>query len=185
MGFIAHKTHSLVQTCAVAPGFGRAHRHSSTRRLGASLVVFAFFSAFASVAPASDHLDSPATVANPQADVSDVYAWISSDGRQLNLAMTVLGHGFSDRVDYTLHVDSGKVFGHTSASTSIECHFAAANAAKCKLGNADSASGDASQIAGLEGRNHKFRVYAGLRDDPFYNNIKGLVSAYTAAGKAI
>jgi len=141
--------------------------------------------ALVTAARASDHLDSPATVANPQADVSDVYAWISSDGRQLNLAMTVLGHGLSDRVDYALHIDSGKIFGHTTASTSIECHFAAANAVKCKLGNADSASGDASELTGLEGRNHKFRVYAGLRDDPFYNNIKGLVSAYTAAGKAI
>ena len=157
----------------------------NARQLTAIVLATSLLTALATGARASDHLDSPATVANPQADVSDVYAWISPDGRRLNLVMTVLGHAFSDRVDYALHVDSGTVFGHTSASTSIECHFAAANAVKCKLGNADSASGDASQLAGLEGRNHKFRVYAGLRDDPFYNNIKGLVSAYTAASSAI
>ena len=33
--------------------------------------------------------------------------------------------------------------------------------------------------------NHRFRVYSGLRDDPFYNNIKGLLGAYGAASVAI
>src|ERR1700712_5151789 len=85
-------------------------------------------------AGASDHLDSPSTVADPQADISDVYGWISPEGRQLNLVMTIQGHTFSNRVQYTLHVDSGKVFGETSASTAIECRFDAANAVKCKVG---------------------------------------------------
>ncbi len=35
------------------------------------------------MARASDHLDSPATVANPQGDIGDVYAWTSPDGEQL------------------------------------------------------------------------------------------------------
>jgi len=138
-----------------------------------------------SMARASDHFDSPATVANPQADIGDVYAWISPEGRQLNLAMTIQGHTFSDKVQYALHIDSGKVFGHTSASTTIVCHFAAANAVNCKVGNADSASGDPTDPSGLEGRNHRFRVYAALRDDPFHNNLKGVLGAYAAASAAI
>jgi hypothetical protein len=99
--------------------------------------------------------------------------------------MTIQGHTFSDKVAYVLHVDSGKSFGHTTASTSIVCHFAAANAVKCNVGKADSVSGDPTNPAGLEGRNHRFRVYAALRDDPFYNNVKGLIGAYTAASTAI
>jgi hypothetical protein len=157
---------------------------SKTRYLSAVLLALAVFSAFASLARASDHLDSAVTVANPQADVSDVYAWVSPEGRQLNLVMTVQGHTFSNKVQYVLHIDSGKVFGQTSASTSIECRFDAANAVKCDLGKADSASGDPTNPAGLEGHNHRFRVYAGLRDDPFYNNIKGLLGAYQAATQA-
>jgi hypothetical protein len=137
------------------------------------------------MAHASDHLDSPATVANPQADIGDVYAWISPEGGRLNLIMTIQGHSFSDKVDYVLHVDSGKIFGHTSASTIVACRFAVANAVNCKLGDADSASGDPTDPTGLEGHNHRFRVYAALRDDPFYNNVKGLIGAYTAAGNAI
>ena len=112
------------------------------------------------LARASDHLDSPATVANPQADISDVYAWVSPEGRRLNLAMTVQGHSFSNKIDYVLHVDSGHAFGQTTASTSITCHFAAADSVKCDLGNVDSAAGDPRVTTGLEGRHHKFRVFA-------------------------
>jgi len=158
---------------------------SSMRQFAAVLVGLVLSAAFAAMARASDHFDSPATVANPAADIGDVYAWTSPEGKQLNLVMTIQGHAFSDKIQYVLHVDSGKVFGHTTATTSIVCRFAAANAVKCTVGSADSASGDPTGAAGLEGRNHRFRVYAALRDDPFYNNLKGLLSAYTAAGDAM
>jgi hypothetical protein len=144
-----------------------------------------FLSLFCLVVRASDHLDSPASLANPAADIGDVYAWTSPEGKRLNLVMTIQGHAFSDRIQYALHIDSGKSFDHTTDTTSIVCRFAAANAVKCNLGNADSASGDPTNVAGLEGHNHRFRVYAALRDDPFYNNVKGLIGAYTAAGNAI
>jgi FixJ family two-component response regulator len=150
-----------------------------------NLALFVSCAALAVQARASDHLDSPATVANPQADIADVYAWPSTDGKRLNLAMTIQAHTFSNKVDYVIHIDSGKIFGHTTASTSIGCRFAAANAIRCHLGNSDSVSGDPTNANGLEGEHRVLRVYAGLRDDPFYNNIKGLVAAYQAAGEAI
>jgi hypothetical protein len=139
----------------------------------------------AATAHASDHLDSPTTVANPQADIADVYAWPSPEGKRLNLVMTVQGHTFSEKIDYVIHVDSGAAFGQTTASTSIRCRFATANQIKCDLGTSDSVSGDPTDPKGLEGKHHRLRLYAGLRDDPFYNNIKGLVAAYQAAGAAI
>jgi hypothetical protein len=159
--------------------------HSRTRRLVVVLAALAVSTGLAAVARASDHLDSPATVANPAADIGDIYAWTSPEGRQLNLVMTIQGHAFSEKVQYVFHVDSGKAFGHTTASTSIVCSFAAATEAKCKVGSADSASGDPTNAAGLEGQNHRFRVYAALRDDPFYNNVKGLLAAYSTASTAI
>ena len=150
-----------------------------------TLALFLLCAAVAVTARASDHLDSPATVANPQADIADVYAWPSTDGKRLNLAMTIQGHAFSNKVDYVIHIDSGKVFGHTTESTSIGCRFAAANEVQCNLGTSDSISGDPTNAQGLEGKHRVLRVYAGLRDDPFYNNIKGLLAAYQAAGEAI
>src|ERR1700710_1722404 len=56
-------------------------------------------------ARASDHFDSPAMTANPQADIGDVYAWTSADGLRLNVVMTIAGHSFSDRLRYALHID--------------------------------------------------------------------------------
>ena len=74
-------------------------------------------------ARASDHLDSPMAISNPQADIGDVYAWISPNGRQLNLIMDIVGKSFSDKFSYAFHIDSGKVFGKTTATTSLICRF--------------------------------------------------------------
>jgi hypothetical protein len=158
---------------------------ANMRQLSAVLIGLVISATWTAVARASDHLDSPATVANPAADIGDVYAWTSPEGKQLNLVMTIQGHAFSDKLQYVFHIDSGKEFGRTTATTSITCRFAAPNAVKCSVGSTDSASGDPTDPAGLEGRNHRFRVYAALRDDPFYNNVKGLLGAYQAAGAAI
>lgn len=158
--------------------------NSLTARLTA--VTFAVAASFTGShdAFASDHFDSPAMVANPQADIADIYAWTTPDGR-LNLAMTIVGHSFSDRITYAFHVDSGKVFGKTTASTLIVCHFPGPKLADCKVGDVDSVRGDATQPTGLEGEHHLFRVFAALRDDPFYNNVKGSLGAYGAAAAAI
>jgi hypothetical protein len=133
----------------------------------------------------SDHLDSPTVIADPRADIGDVYAWTSPNDRQLNLVMTIVGHTFSDKLQYVFHIDSGTQFGKTTATTSIVCRFPAANEADCQVGDADSARGDASRPEGLEGRKSRFRVFAGRRDDPFFNNVKGTRAAYQVADEAL
>jgi len=70
-------------------------------------------------------------------------------------------------------VDSGARFGATSATTTIVCRFPAEKELECRAGDADYVRGNASTPAGLQGPNHRFRVFAGLRDDPFFNNVKG------------
>jgi hypothetical protein len=131
---------------------------------------------------ASDHLDTPTAIANPQADIGDLYAWTSANGRQLNLIMDIVGRSFSDKLQYVFHIDSGREFGKTTATTSIVCRFPAAlNIVECRAADVDDASGDASGPHGLQGRKHRFRVFAGLRDDPFFNNVKGTRAAYQTA----
>jgi hypothetical protein len=137
------------------------------------------------IAHTSDHLDTPTVIADPRADIGDVYAWMSPDSRQLNLVMTIVGHTFSDKLQYVFHVDSGTRFGATSATTSIVCRFPAGKELECQAGNADYARGNASTPAGLQGHNHRFRVFAGLRDDPFFNNVKGTRAAYEKAALAL
>jgi hypothetical protein len=149
-------------TCAVAIAFGNA-----------------------GIAEASDHFDSPNMMANPQADVADIYAWTAPDGRRLNLVMTVVGHSLSDRLHYDFHIDSGRAFGRTTASTTIVCRFPSPGTADCSIAGVDRARGDASKPQGLVARNRRFRVFEGLRDDPFYNNIKGPLTVYQTAATAV
>ncbi len=134
---------------------------------------------------ASDHLDTPTVIADPAADIGDIFAWTSPDGHHLNLVMDIVAHKFSDRLQYVFHVDSGRRFGKTTATTLIVCRFDVANAVECWAGNADYLHGDASDAAGLEGKNRRFRVFAGLRDDPFFNNVKGTRAMYEVARTAL
>jgi len=152
---------------------------STTTALGAVLWAASL------VCAASDHLDTRTVVEDPRADIGDLYAWTSPDGRRLNLAMTIVGHSFSSKLSYTFHVDSGARFDQTTASTAIVCRFPAAEKIDCTVGDADRARGDAGKPAGIEGRNGRLRVFAGLRDDPFFNNVKGARDAYQVAAAAL
>lgn len=151
----------------------------------ARLLAAALALACGAPALASDHLDTPSVIADPRADIGDLYAWTSTDGRQLNLVMTIVGHSFSPELEYVFHVDSANALGKARATTSIACRFKSMSAADCRIGKVDRASGDASTPAGLLGRHGRFRVFAGLRDDPFFNNVKGSRAAFDYAAEAL
>jgi hypothetical protein len=53
---------------------------------------------------ASDHLDTPTVIADPAADIGDMFAWMAPDGRHVNLVMDIVAHQFSDRLQYVFHV---------------------------------------------------------------------------------
>jgi hypothetical protein len=134
---------------------------------------------------ASDHLDTAAVIADPAADIADLYAWTSADGKRLNLAMTIVGKQFSDHVRYSFHIDSGKELGKSEASVTLSCEFNAPTAPACRLGDKDQARGEAGTEAGLRSDQNRFRVFAGLRDDPFFNNVRGTRAALNVAGNAM
>jgi hypothetical protein len=133
----------------------------------------------------SDHLDTPTVITDPAADIGDMFAWTSADGKRLNLVMDIVAHQFSNRLQYVLHIDSGEHFGQTTASTLIVCRFDIANNVECWVGKTDYVHGNASNPEGIEGENHRFRVFAGLRDDPFFNNVKGTRAAYNVAAAVL
>jgi Domain of unknown function (DUF4331) len=161
---------------------------NQSSKCGKQLTIAALLAGVLSVggsALASDHLDSPTAISNPQADIGDIFAWVSPNGRQLNLVMDIVGKSFSDKIQYVFHIDSGKVYGATTAATSIVCRFPDATTADCRVGEVDYAHGDASHPEGIEGQHHRFRLFAGLRDDPFFNNVKGTRAMYEVAIAAI
>jgi hypothetical protein len=122
-----------------------------------------------SPAQASDHLDSPTVAMNPRADIGDLYAWTSADGRRLNLALTIVGQSFSEHIEYAFHVESGKRFGAASDARHIVCRFRADQTVNCRAGEATG----------------RFNVFAGKRDDPFFNNVRGTRAAYQKAKAAL
>lgn len=162
-------------------GWGMFVRPKATRLWIAVLQTVVLLAGVGSPGDASSHFDTPFAIANPQANIGDIFAWTSSDGRHLNLVMDIVGHSFSDKLIYALYVDSGSSFGKTRASTTITCRFPMPHEARCKLGNIDRLDGVADKTAGIEGVDHRFRVFAGLRDDPFFNNVLGTRAAYTVA----
>lgn len=155
----------------------------SPRRLTLGLALA--FAAALAPARASDHLDSPTVVADPRADIGDLYAWMQPDGRRLNLVMTVVGHSFSDRLRYVFRVDSARRFGGADASLEIVCRFPAVDRAECVAEGVDAARGDARGEDGVWGEHRRLRVFAGLRDDPFFNNVRGTRAAYNVADAAL
>ncbi|MGO4379785.1 DUF4331 family protein [Pseudoduganella sp. RAF53_2] len=120
--------------------------------------------ALTALAQASDHLDSPKVIADPRMDIGDIYAWMSPDARQLNLVMAIVGHSFSKDADYVFHIDSAKHVGATTATVDIACRL-----------------NGTMQCKGI----HKMQLFAGLRDDPFFNNVKGSRDAFNYAAAAI
>lgn len=139
---------------------------------------------------AADHTDSPAVVlaAGGAADIADLYAWTSADASKLNLVMTIdpfatEGAMFSDAVQYVFHVNSSGAFGEDQTETRILCTFTAAQAISCWVGDDEYVTGDAGGATGLASGSGRLRVFAGLRNDPFFFNINGFHSA-TMAVKA-
>ena len=149
-----------------------AHRAPNRSRRSA-LAAFAAAANVLAVGPlmGADHLDTH-LVADPRADIGDLFAWMSHDGRRLNLVMTIVGRSFSDELQYVFHVDSGKRFGQTTATTNIVCRIPKTNEADCRAGDVDASK-------------KKLRVFAGIRDDPFFNNVRGTRDAYQFAAAAL
>jgi hypothetical protein len=136
-------------------------------------------------ARSADHLDSPAVVADSTIDINDVYTWM--DGTNFVAAVTIYpnapnaGDGgagalFSNAAQYVIHTSSGAAYGATNTIYDIICTFAGTTAPQtvsCWAGTNDYVTGNANTTAGITSASTKFKVFAGLRADPFHFNLAG------------
>jgi hypothetical protein len=127
---------------------------------------------FGGQALAADHLDSPSAVADGATDITDVFAWTSEDGSKLNLIMNVSPNaaadaGFSDAAQYVFHVNRTSAFGVAGVDSNVMCTFGTDAMIQCWAGDAY-VMGDASDAAGLANEAGSLKVFAGLRNDPFF-----------------
>ena len=64
----------------------------------------------------ADHVDAPGASADPAADITDVFAWMSPDAQRVFLNMSLVRNAttasrFSDSVQYVFHTTSRPSFG--------------------------------------------------------------------------
>ncbi|HZS41228.1 MAG TPA: DUF4331 family protein [Polyangia bacterium] len=135
---------------------------------------------------AADHADgTPATLNQPDAssDITDVFAWMA-DANHVNLVMDVFpnavtGSKFSNTVQYVFHTTSkATLLSATSTPANVICTFDTTQKISCWVTGAGGAvagyvTGDASATTGLTSADGKIKVFAGLRDDPFFFNLAG------------
>jgi hypothetical protein len=139
---------------------------------------------------AADHADGPAAIADPTSDVDDVYAWMSPDAADLNLVMTIgkdvpRSFQLSDKVQYVFHTTSRSAFGAAAgAEYNIICEADASTQIRCWVGNDEFVGGDASSTQGLESKDGKVKIFAGVRNDPFFFNLTGLKNVEEIVGNA-
>jgi hypothetical protein len=140
---------------------------------------------------AADHLDSPTAASSrePAADITDVYAWMTADATKLNLVAAVNADAgpnatFSDAVIYQFAVSSSESYGATQEGTLITCRFPDGTNIECWAGN-DYVAGDPSDPEGIVSDNGGLRVFAGLRDDPFFLEYQGFQNAVDLANSAV
>ena len=121
-------------------------------------------------APAADHRDSPLATADVTADINDVYTFMNPrNASELIVATTVVpfasfGTRFSDAVEYRTHIDNGSAGG----AQTITCRFANQSTTfSCTGPGGLAAAGNVGTTVQGTG----MRVYAGLRDDPFFFDL--------------
>jgi hypothetical protein len=154
-------------------------------KIRCSLAVAAAIVCAAASAFAADHIDSPGPLAEPTADITDLYAWMNADTTKINLVMNVnpfagADAAFSDSVVYAIHVNSADAFGAPpEAQTVVLCRFADASTIECWAGD-EYVTGDPSDAAGIASESGKMRVFAGLRNDPFFMEFTGFTAAVAA-----
>lgn len=162
------------------------------RLIAAAIGVCAFLTP---TALAADHQDGPATTAEPAADITDVFVWMSSETPtpvNVNFVMDVFPNAgpasgspqFSNTVKYSFHTLSYPSYPLTAPPPAqvgqITCTFdtSSPQQVSCWLVvngvTVDYATGDATNTATpLVGQQGLMSIYTGLRGDPFFFNLAG------------
>jgi hypothetical protein len=150
------------------------------RSIAATLTAFACVAAaigYSMTAQSADHQDSPATTADPTADINDVYAFLDGPTNVV-FVMTVYpnapaGALFSNSVQYVLHTASGANFGMATSNVDIIATFDTSQNISLWVGTSEFVTGNASVATGITSADGTVKVFAGLRADPFFFNLDG------------
>jgi len=161
-------------------------------RVGVALASAALATAIAlaalSIGRASDHLDGPLAISNPQADLTDVFAFTSpEDPSRVVLALAVTPYAtdastFSAGVDYVFRVRRVAALQPLTLDDmvlDVTCSIAATTVT-CTGPAGTQGSAVVGQTGGTAGT---MRIFAGPRSDPAFFDRQGAL-ATLASGRA-
>jgi hypothetical protein len=143
--------------------------------------------AVVSTAFAADHLDAPGVMADPSTDITDLYTWMDGSNVIFALDVNPLASAtatFSTTAQYVIHTGSITKLTDTPVATNIICTFASNTKISCWVGATGYVTGDPSSTTGLSSSDGKIKVFAGMRDDPFFFNLDGFHAAEAAVEAA-
>lgn len=131
---------------------------------------------------AADHMEAPATRADLELDIADVYAWHDFDNNTLTTILTFDGikaptanqqGSYDADALYSINIDND---GDNVAEVNIYIRFGqnSAGAWGVQVENLPGASGTVSgAVETTLSSGDKAKVYAGLFDDPFFFDLDG------------
>jgi hypothetical protein len=130
---------------------------------------------------AADHLDAPGAEADPAADINDLFVFRSKDPAAGTTPRTVFvmtvfpladqQSRFSDKVDYEFRIEDA---GDPTKKMNITCTADTGTPQKvtCTGPGSLSASTDFDAVVAGDAQNDDIRMFAGLRDDPFFFDLE-------------
>ena len=146
-----------------------------------------------SVGHASDHLDGPRAAADPQADITDVFAFTSPEvPSNVVLAMAVTPYAsdastFSGEVEYAFRVqlvDAIQPLSLGGAALDVVCDLTGSGAAPTMACTGPQGATGSAVVGATSGApGDTIRVFAGLRSDPAFFDRQGAL-ATVANGRA-
>jgi hypothetical protein len=150
-------------------------------KLGAPVALAAALVMIGGASNAADHTDAPTATADPAADINDLYAFRSKDPAagataRTVLVMTVLPGAttssmFSDKVEYVFGIEDA---ADASKKMNIKCtaNDATPQVITCSGPGGATANAELNSVVAGDAANDDMRVFAGLRDDPFFFDLQ-------------
>jgi hypothetical protein len=135
----------------------------------------------------SDHKDGPSTTADPAIDITDLYAWHNTASNTFDIDLNFAGLRtpgqpavYDDNTIYSIHINrSATTTFNNNTDVEIDVRFGKSPAGFWGVqvvgvpGAAGALSGGVESIITDGPR----KVYAGLRDDPFFFDLDGFHAA--------
>jgi hypothetical protein len=163
------------------------------RRPALALAALASCAAVAALSTgrASDHLDGPRVTADPQSDITDVFAFTSpGDPSRVVLAMALTPYAsasarFSSGVDYVFRirrVSAPNPLTLDPTALDVACDFddGGVQTVRCTAPRGLSAQALVGDTGAEAGPAPSMRVFAGLRSDPSFFDRQGALASIAA-----